>query len=130
MPSRKISDLRPEMRKPAQAIIDACKARGVELLITCTLRSNQEQSELYAIGRTKPGRKVTNAKPGSSAHNHGCAMDVVPVIAGKPCWDASHHGWQVYGEEVRRAGLEWAGDWKSFKEFPHCQIPNWRSKIG
>jgi peptidoglycan L-alanyl-D-glutamate endopeptidase CwlK len=114
------------MRVQAQKVLDACKARGVTLLVTCTRRSNKEQAELYARGRTTAGPRVTNAKPGSSAHNYGLAMDVVPLRAGKAIWDAKAPEWQVYGEEVRRVGLEWAGDWTRFREFPHCQVPNWR----
>lgn len=129
MASRSVNDLSPLIREKAQRVLDGCKARGVTLLVTCTLRSNNEQAELYARGRTTAGPRVTNAKPGSSAHNYGLAMDVVPLRAGKAIWDAKAPEWQVYGEEVRKAGLEWAGDWSRFREYPHCQMPNWRLYI-
>lgn len=129
MASLKLEDLHPLIRDKARLVLIACEERGVDLLVTCTLRSLDEQAKLYAQGRTTPGRRVTNAKPGSSAHNYGMAMDVVPMLGGKPQWDAKHPHWQVYGEEVRKAGLEWAGDWKSFREFPHCQVPSWREHI-
>jgi peptidoglycan L-alanyl-D-glutamate endopeptidase CwlK len=38
---------------------------------------------LYAIGRTKPGKKVTKAKGGTSYHNYGLAFDIYPFINGK-----------------------------------------------
>lgn len=38
-------------------------------ILTCTHRSNEEQNDLYAQGRTKPGKIVTNAKAGQSPHN-------------------------------------------------------------
>jgi peptidoglycan LD-endopeptidase CwlK len=124
-----MADLAPLFRPKAQAVLDACKARGITLLVTCTKRSLKEQGELYAQGRTAPGRRVTNAKPGQSAHNYGLAMDVVPLRMGKAIWDAKAPEWQVYGEECVKAGVEWSGHWKSFKELPHCQLFNWRAHI-
>jgi peptidoglycan LD-endopeptidase CwlK len=41
------------------------------------LRSFEDQDELYAQGRTKPGNIVTNARGGDSLHNYGLAADFV-----------------------------------------------------
>ena len=49
---------------------------GVTVKIICGTRTIKEQNELYAIGRTKAGKKVTNAKGGSSFHNYGIAFDI------------------------------------------------------
>jgi peptidoglycan LD-endopeptidase CwlK len=130
MPSRKLSDLNPKFFPLAEAILAAAKARGITLLVTCTLRTNKEQSELYSRGRTKPGPKVTNCPAGRSAHNHGLALDVVPLIAGKPVWNASHPHWRAYGECVREAGAVWGGDFRSLKDLPHCEYPQWKTLCG
>lgn len=42
-------------------------------------RSNERQAELYCLGRTLPGRIVTNAMPGQSFHNYGLAFDWAPL---------------------------------------------------
>jgi len=52
----------------------------VRLRFTHTYRSIQEQNELYDIGRTIKGNKVTNAKGGSSFHNYGLAFDIVILL--------------------------------------------------
>lgn len=39
-------------------------------------RSSEKQDDLYALGRTKPGRIVTQARGGSSWHNFGLAFDL------------------------------------------------------
>lgn len=127
--SRKLEDLRPEFRTKFESVLAACKAQGVDLLVTCTLRTLEEQTALYAKGRSLPGAKVTNAKAGKSAHNFGLAADVVVIVNGKPDWSGCDRGWKIYGSAVRQAGLEWAGDWTSFKELPHCQLPDWKSHI-
>lgn len=126
MASRKLEDLIPRFRDKAEQVLSLASEAGFDFLVTCTFRSEKEQAALYAQGRTKPGPRVTNAKPGESAHNVGFAVDIVPIIAGKPIWDAAHPLWQEYGRLVRLVGLEWAGDWTTFKEFPHMQMPNWR----
>lgn len=129
MPSRKLFDLNPKFLPIAERILAKAKERGLNLLVTCTLRTPKEQAELYAQGRTKPGKRVTNAKPGSSAHNYGLAMDVVPLIAGKAMWDAKHPHWRIYGECVREAGAVWGGDFRSIKDLPHCEMPQWREHV-
>ena len=54
-------------------------------------------------------------------HNFRLAYDVVPLINGKPCWDIKNPVWLKVGELGKKNGLEWAGDWKTFKEYPHFQ---------
>ncbi|MEW6374394.1 MAG: M15 family metallopeptidase, partial [Thermodesulfobacteriota bacterium] len=66
-------------------------------------------------------RIVTNARPGYSLHNFGLAFDVVPLDGGKPIWDSSHPVWQRIGNAGKGVGLEWAGEWKKFREYPHFQ---------
>ena len=39
----------------------------------------EEQAMLYAQGRSRPGKIVTQAKPGQSYHNYGLAFDWVPL---------------------------------------------------
>lgn len=132
MASRRIEDLHPLLRGPAQEFKDECRKEGLDILIYCTLRSPEEQAALYAIGRTVPGRRVTNAKPGTSAHNYGLAFDGVPMFHGKPVWGTKGAAllmWQEYGAIAESLGLDWAGNWPRFREFPHVQIPNWREYL-
>ena len=119
--SRSLDDLIPPAKVRVQAFLNAAKAAGIDLLVTSTYRDNASQDALYAQGRTTPGKIVTNAKAGQSWHNYRCAVDVVPIVAGKPRWDVKDEVWQQVGKLGKAAGLEWAGDWKRFKEYPHFQ---------
>ena len=119
--SRSLDDLVPPARARVQSFLDAAKKQGIDLLVTSTYRDNASQDALYAQGRTMPGKIVTNAKAGQSWHNYRCAVDVVPIVAGKPRWDVKDEVWQQVGALGKAAGLEWAGDWKKFKEYPHFQ---------
>jgi len=119
--SRSLDDLLPPVKERVEKFLSSAKDAGIDLLITSTYRDNTSQNVLYAQGRTTPGKKVTNAKAGQSWHNYRCAVDVVPVVAGKPRWDVKDEVWQQVGALGKAAGLEWAGDWKKFKEYPHFQ---------
>ena len=85
--SRNISDLHPVVADKCKKFIAACKKAGIDVLITSTYRDNEAQDEIYAQGRTKPGRIVTYAKGGSSFHNYRLAFDFVPVVNGKANWN-------------------------------------------
>lgn len=119
--SRKIDDLLPVVQVRVRRFLELCRENDIDILITSTYRDNESQNALYAQGRTLPGKKVTNAKAGESWHNHRCAIDVVPLRNGKPVWDGKDPVWQDVGRLGKEAGLEWAGEWKKFKEFPHFQ---------
>lgn len=129
MASRKIMDLHPNLRPLAERFLDACHAAEIEVIITCTWRSMAEQAALYAVGRTAPGKIVTNARPGESRHNAMLngkpaaeAFDVVPIRAGKAIWDAQDPAWQTVGRIGLDLGLEWGGQWTRFREYPHFQL--------
>lgn len=129
MPSRKIEDCHPVLQPILREFVKRSQAAGVTPLITCTYRSNAEQAQEYAKGRTLPGPKTTNAKPGQSRHNDtlngkpaSTAFDVVPMVGGACMWDAKHPHWQTMGKIGEELGLEWAGRWVSFKEYPHFQL--------
>lgn len=145
MPSRSLSDLHPDVEPKARAFEKECQRLGIDFIFTCTYRPNEEQAELFAQGRTKPGRIVTWAKPGESLHNltgpegkpSSRAFDVVVLRHGKPIWGTNGNGidedptdddtddlelWQRVGAVGKSVGLEWAGDWQRTKrEFPHFQ---------
>lgn len=122
--SRKIEDLTPATQGRARAFLQACEQAGIRVLITSTLRDNAYQAQLYAQGRTAPGKVVTKAKPGTSWHNYGVAFDAVPLRNGQPVWGtdapADKALWQTMGQCGERAGLEWGGRWQ-FVDMPHFQ---------
>lgn len=137
--SRKIEDLHPIVREKAKMFLARCKKElppWVEVLIISTHRDNESQAELYAQGRTKPGKIVTMAKPGQSFHNWRVALDILPLRHGKPVWETSGDGidtnpaddekdslelWQRIVAIAESCGLESASRWKKFKEWPHLQ---------
>jgi peptidoglycan LD-endopeptidase CwlK len=108
-----------------------CASAGLDILVTCTLRSMEDQAVLYAQGRTTPGRIVTNAKPGQSAHNYGLALDVVPIVHGKPDWSGNSPVWEQLASLGQGHGLQWLGaPGSAFIEQAHFQHPQWKTLAG
>jgi peptidoglycan L-alanyl-D-glutamate endopeptidase CwlK len=88
---------------------------------------------LKDVGPQKSGPKVTNAGPGESFHQYNSAYDCVPVLHGKPIWGTGGEGaaiWDKVGKLGKKTGLEWAGDWTSFREFPHFQLTDGKDIAG
>lgn len=132
MSSRSLDDLCDSVRQAAVDHIQLCASEGIDLLIYCTLRSGDEQKELYAQGRTTKGAIITNARAGESAHNpdkdgKAHAYDCCPMIGGKPMWDSKHKAWQIVIKNGELAGLvasaRWAG---KLKEQAHFQDKHWK----
>lgn len=109
----------------AELFLAKCDEVGIDVLVTSTFRDHESQAELYAQGRTKPGKIVTNAKPGESFHNWKVAFDVVPMRFGKCVWGTKGEDgklWERIGKLGESVGLEWGGSWAKFKDFPHFQF--------
>lgn len=82
------------------------------------LRTLDRQKQLFAQKATKTM---------NSRHLTGHAVDLAPVIAGKVSWD-----WPLYhrlakivkaAAAAEKVPLTWGGDWRTFKDGPHWELP-------
>jgi peptidoglycan L-alanyl-D-glutamate endopeptidase CwlK len=133
----RISYLHPKLREEAIDIYDevvlALTGKAI-CRFSFTFRTFAEQDALYAQGRNKPGRIVTNAKGGQSYHNYGLAIDIALLIDKDgngthetASWDIKtdfdkdgKSDWQEIVAIFKRYGWSWGGDWK-FLDTPHFQ---------
>jgi peptidoglycan LD-endopeptidase CwlK len=116
----------PPLREKMFDLAAACRARGADYFAISGYRSPEEQAKLYFQGRTTPGKIVTNAKPGFSAHQYGIAVDWcrdadLDRRGLQPDWSLA--AYEILAEEAERLGLEAALRWKRFREGPHVQLP-------
>jgi len=118
-----MDNLHPKLLERVNSLLVRMKELGYNLRIVSGYRSFKDQDDLYAQGRTKPGKIVTNAKGGQSYHNYGLAVDLAFVIDGKISWDEKLP-WSRLGMEGKQFGLEWGGLFKKFKDRPHFQYTN------
>ena len=137
----RISKLHPSVRDEVTKIIEEINTKFLtgraKVRIAQGLRTFAEQDALYAQGRTKTGKKVTNAKGGQSVHNFGFAVDIVLIIDGKEAsWDTKKEwdgdkvaDWDECVKVFTKYGWSWGGSWASFKDMPHFDkigYSNWR----
>lgn len=125
-----IASLHPQFRVIAEAFVETAQAiaakHGATVEVLSGTRSWKQQEALYAQGRTKPGPIVTKARPGSSWHNYGLALDL-GLFKNHKYLDEAHPTLArlIYCDIAEMAakphGLEWAGTWKRFPETPHFQ---------
>lgn len=124
--SRDITKLHPRLQAKIDCLIYSCKIAGLTIGISECYRTVKEQDELYAQGRTKPGKIVTKAKGGYSMHNWGVAFDFYRRD-GKGAFNDKDGFFEKVGKIGQSIGLEWGGSWTSINDAPHFQLPYWGS---
>lgn len=121
--SRDIDRLRPDVAANCRKWLELCKANGLNVLVTQTVRDKEYQAHLYAQGRTRPGSIVTNGKvPTFHADTVGCAFDFCKNIKGHEYDDNAFFA--KAAALAKGMGFSWGGDWKSFVDMPHIQWDN------
>lgn len=122
---KNLKTLHPKAQERARDFLkeagDVLDDLGIVVKVISGTRSYAEQNALYAKGRTKPGPKVTNARGGYSNHNFGVAFDIGLFNGSDYLEDSPLYS--KLGPIGVKHGLEWGGNWKSFKDTPHYQYP-------
>lgn len=134
----RVALLHPSIRSEVKRLIEMVETGfppRIAIRIVQGLRTIQEQNDLYAKGRTKPGAIVTNARGGSSYHNYGLAIDFCLLYDkdGNGSWETvswdqvkdfdgdKTPDWKEVVKVFTDAGYEWGGAWSTIKDAPHLQ---------
>jgi peptidoglycan L-alanyl-D-glutamate endopeptidase CwlK len=122
-----ISTLRPDLQGLARQHIFTLKQAAVDARIVQGSRSYSTQAQLYAQGRTTPGNIVTNAAPGTSAHNYGAAYDI--GVFGPSGYQGGGDAYTILGPAAAPPGVSWGNNIPGFPkgDLGHYELPNWRS---
>lgn len=136
MASRKKEDLHPELKaiyEFAEREYKRIYPNDAVPFLTCTYRDNQEQSEIYAQGRTtgKIGRIVTNAKAGQSPHNFKPAPAFDIAFKKGNVLDWNNQLFERFNSIIQRqfvGKVTWGGNF-SFVDLPHFELSNWKTLI-
>ena len=124
---RGIEKLHPDMQKACKVFLEECKRQGLPVLITETLRTQEEQERLYAQGRTTPGKIVTNCRGYQSPHCWGVAFDFCRNVKGKE-YDNTDGFFERVGNIAKTIlkdteyRLFWGGDFHTFVDKPHIEM--------
>lgn len=96
----------------------AIQMTSIDFKVLEGLRTIERQKQLMAIGATRTMK---------SRHITGHAVDLCALLNGQVRWD-----WPLYNQIAQamkgaaaelEIPIEWGGDWKTFKDGPHFQLP-------
>lgn len=102
-----------------QVVKRAIEISEIDFMVVEGLRTKETQAEYVKKGVSKTM---------NSYHLTGHAVDLAPVVDGKIDWNNIKQFRQV-SKAMKQAAkelnvkIEWGGDWKSFVDMPHYQIP-------
>ena len=125
----RLTGVHPDLQTAMVRILEAMTLLGHPMFVVEGVRSLERQRELYAKGRTAPGKVVTHvdgsdptkARHSPQADGYGHAVDL--AFQGEAPWAVSHP-WPLLGAMARALGLRWGGDFKSLKgDLGHVEVP-------
>jgi len=128
--SRDKKDLHSELVNAYEAAVLRYKTlypNDPQPFLTYTFRSNEEQNKLYEVGRSVPGKIVTNAKAGQSPHNFNpsYAFDIAFLTFDrKLSWDRKY--FKKFADCIDSESVEWGGNW-AFSDPPHFELKAWKT---
>jgi len=111
----RLEGVHPDLVKVVQLAI---RKSDLDFAVLEGRRTIDRQRQLFGQGATKTM---------NSRHLTGHAVDLAPVINGDVSWD-----WPLYhrlAKTVKAAAAElgvpitWGGDWRTFKDGPHWELP-------
>ena len=117
----KLDFVHPDLKR---VVLRAAEITDTPFIVTCGIRTVAKQRKLLAAGASKTMR--SRHLPGAK-NKWSHAVDLAATINGKVRWD-----WPLYAKlasAMKRAAaaegvsIEWGGDWRTFKDGPHFQLP-------
>jgi peptidoglycan LD-endopeptidase CwlK len=119
----RLATVHPDLRRVFTRAIEMTR---IDFTVLEGVRALERQRKLFASGATKTMKSRHLPHP---ADGLARALDAAPMVDGQVRWD-----WPLYyrlaavvKEAAAKEGvpIEWGGDWKTFKDGPHWQLP-WR----
>jgi peptidoglycan L-alanyl-D-glutamate endopeptidase CwlK len=111
----RLQDVHPDL---VRVVRRAAALSSLDFTVLEGMRTLPRQKQLLAQGATRTL---------NSRHLTGHAVDLAPMIGGTVSWD-----WPLYdrlAKVVKAAAdhedvpITWGGDWESFKDGPHWELP-------
>jgi len=111
----RLVDVRPDL---VRVVKRAAAMSSLDFTVLEGLRTVARQHALMAQGATKTL---------NSRHLTGHAVDLAPMIGGTVRWD-----WPLYHQlaaivkaaaAYEKVPVTWGGDWRTFKDGPHWELP-------
>ena len=119
----RLRGVHPDLVRVVMRCAEDWTEKGTGFIVTCGVRTMEEQKLLKAKGASKTLRSRHLRAANGYAHAVDLACSVKDQVTGH---------WPLYDKLAKRmkaaakkenVPLEWGGDWVSFKDGPHFQLP-------
>lgn len=114
----RLEGVHPDM---VRVVKKAAALSSLDFTVLEGLRTEARQKQLMDLGATKTM---------NSRHLTGHAVDLAPMVGGTVRWDwPLYHQLAVIVKEAAKAEnvpIQWGGDWRTFKDGPHWELP-WKA---
>lgn len=113
----RLRGVHPDLVRVVRRCAADWKDKESGFIVTCGLRTLEEQKLLYKKGATRTLK---------SRHLTGHAVDLAATVMGQVRWD-----WPLYSKlakamkaaaKAEKVPITWGGDWISFKDGPHFEL--------
>lgn len=120
---KRLKGVHPDLVRVVNRAAKDWKDTSLTWIVTEGPRTVERQKELVAAGASK----TMNSRHIPGKDGFAKAVDLAAMLDGKVRWD-----WPLYDKlakamkaaaKAEKVPLEWGGDWKSFKDGPHFQLP-------
>lgn len=120
---KRLKGVHPDLVRVVNRAAKDWKDTSLTWIVTEGVRTVERQKELVAAGASK----TMNSRHIPGKDGFAKAVDLAAMLDGKVRWD-----WPLYDKlakammaaaKAEKVPLEWGGDWKSFKDGPHFQLP-------
>jgi peptidoglycan LD-endopeptidase CwlK len=117
---KRLDQLHPDL---AAVVRKAATTAPWDIAVIETLRTRQRQQQLVDQGASQ----TLKSRHLASADGLARAVDVAPAPGGEISWAwPLYHDLATHMKDAAAAlnqNIEWGGDWKTFKDGPHWQLP-------
>jgi peptidoglycan L-alanyl-D-glutamate endopeptidase CwlK len=119
----KLKKVHPDLVRVVRRTARLIKDKSFSFIITCGARTLEEQKKLLKAGATT----TLNSRHIPGKDGYSKAVDFAVLIDNKIKWD-----WPLYSRlsilvkeaaKLEAVPITWGGDWKSFKDGPHFELP-------
>lgn len=120
---KRLKGVHPDLVRVVNRAAKDWKDANLSWIVTEGPRTVERQKQLVAAGASK----TMNSRHIPGKDGFAKAVDLAAMIDGKVRWD-----WPLYDKlakamkaaaKAEKVPLEWGGDWTSFKDGPHFQLP-------
>lgn len=126
--TKKLQSMDSRLSPKVLSLLGALKERGFQPKIFFGWRSVAVQLQIYNQGNTTVKFSFHNAQKPDGTPN-AYAADIIDSRYGWSPEAETSGFWKALGEEAKKQGLHWGGDWVSFRDWAHVQlVPN--SQLG